>query len=128
MALEGIQLAWVVVKNLERAIKFYTESLGFILKEHVPEHGWAELEGRMGSRLGLAQERDVANEWDGTHITAGSNAVVAITVKDLKAVADEYSKKGVRLLGRVMEIPGEVKMQTFQDPDGNVFQLAEILT
>lgn len=127
MSIEGIQLTWVVVKNLENAIKFYTESLGFTLKEHVPEFGWAELEGTTGSRLGLAQEQDTPNEWDGTHFKAGSNGVVAITVKDIDAVSRDYVKKGVRLLGKVMEVPGEVKLQTFQDPDGNVFQLAEVL-
>lgn len=127
MSIDGIQLAWVVVKNLESAIQFYTKNLGFTLKEHVPEFGWAELESGTGSCLGLAQEQDRPSEWDGTHIKAGSNAVLTISVKDIDAVSKDYAKKGVRLLGKVMEVPGEVKLQTFQDLDGNIFQLAELL-
>lgn len=127
MSIEGIHLAWIVVKNLENSIQFYIESLGFTLKEHVPEFGWAELVGPTGSHLGLAQEQDAPNEWDGTHFKAGSNAIITITVKDIEAVSQEYAQKGVVLLGKRMEVPGEVKLQTFRDPDGNIFQLAEDL-
>lgn len=126
MGILGVQLTWVVVKNLEQSVEFYTKTLGFTLKEHRPEFGWAELEGKTGSRLGLAQEHEGDIEY-GPHVKAGSNGVVTITVENLDATTEEYAAKGVRLLGKVLEIPGEVKMRTFQDLDGNLFQIVEML-
>ena len=84
MEILGIQLTWVVVKNLEQSIEFYTKTLGFNLKEHTPQFGWAELEGKTGSRLGLAQEHEADIEY-GPHVKAGSNGVVTITVENLDA-------------------------------------------
>lgn len=126
MGILGIQLAWVVVKDLQQSIEFYTKTLGFTLKEHAPEFRWAELEGKTGSRLGLAEEHEGDMEY-GPHVAAGSNGVVTITVENLDAISEEYAAKGVRLLGKVLEIPGQVKMRTFQDLDGNLFQIVEML-
>lgn len=123
----GIQMAWTVVNDLEKAIQFYTETLGLILMENCAEYGWAELSGPSGSRLGLAMRKDNSGEWDAANVQPGHNAVVTITVKDIEAAVKSYQEKGVRLLGKIMEVPGEVKLQTFQDPDGNLFQLAELL-
>jgi hypothetical protein len=36
-------------------------------------------------------------------------------------------KKQVKMLGEMMEVPGHVKLQMFQDSDGNHFQLAQML-
>lgn len=123
----GINLAWVVVNDLEKAISFYTETLGLSLLEKHLEYGWAELSGPSGSRLGLAERKENSGDWDAANVKPGDNSVVSITVKDIDAAVKSYKEKGVRLLGNVMEVPGEVKLQTFQDPDGNVFQLAELL-
>lgn len=37
------------------------------------------------------------------------------------------AKKGAKFVGDVMEVPGACKLQTFQDADGNTFQLVENL-
>jgi predicted enzyme related to lactoylglutathione lyase len=123
----GIHMAWVVVDDLEKAVKFYTETLGLSLLQLTKEYGWAELSGPSGTRLGLAELNEQSEKWDGASVKPGDNAVVTITVKDIDAASQSYLEKGVRLLGKVMEVPGEVKLQTFQDPYGNVFQLAELL-
>lgn len=123
----GIHMAWVVVNDLSKAIQFYTETLGLTLLEESKEYGWAELSGPSGTRLGLAERKDNSEEWDAANVQPGQNAVVALTVKDIEAAIKDYQAKGVRLLGKVMEVPGEVKFQTFRDLDGNLFQLAELL-
>jgi predicted enzyme related to lactoylglutathione lyase len=121
MEVKGIHLNWITVKNLEAAIKFYTEIAGLKLKEHHKEFGWAELAGPEGSILGIAQENSHDN------IKAGTNAVITITVDDIQKARDTFKKKGARLVGDVIEVPGHVKMQTFLDTDGNMLQLAELL-
>jgi predicted enzyme related to lactoylglutathione lyase len=115
----GIQLSWMTVKDLKKSISFYTEIAGFKLLEHSPEFGWAELKGPEGSRLGLCQETQE------NPIQAGSNTITCITVDNIHAACDLFIKKGITLIGEIMEVPGHVKIQTFKDSDGNTLQLVE---
>jgi len=117
----GINLSWIVVKDLKIAIKFYTEVVGLQLREHHEEFGWAELSGAEGAILGIAQENPKMNE------IAGTNAVVTVTVIDLDKARDDFTKKGAKLVGDVLEVPGHVKMQTFLDKDGNKLQIVQLL-
>ncbi|NGX38174.1 MAG: hypothetical protein K1000chlam2_01346 [Chlamydiae bacterium] len=121
MIVEGIKLTWIVVKDIEAAIKFYTETVGLTLHQHNSEYGWAELSGPDGSRLGLAQE---SSEMD---VKAGMNAVTAITVKNIETARDFFLEQGVELVGDIIEVPGHVKMQTFHDKDGNMLQIVQKL-
>jgi len=121
MKVQGIELAWIVVNDVEKAIKFYTEVVGLHLCEFSKEYGWAELAGPSGSRLGIAT---ASKETD---VKAGANAVVTICVDDIDKARAEFSKKKVHLVGDIIEVPGHVKMQTFKDSDGNTFQLCQML-
>lgn len=117
----GISLSWIVVKDIEAAIKFYTDTVGLTLREFCPDYGWAELQGPEGTCLGIAKEN---KEQDAI---AGTNAVVTVRVDCIKKARQEFEERGVRLLGGIIEIPGHVSMQTFQDSDGNTMQLVEVL-
>ncbi len=121
MKAQGIYLAWIVVKDIEKAIKFYTEVAGLELKEYHKEFHWAELGGPGGSILGIGQESDECP------MKAGINAVVTITVDDIDKANAHFVDKGATLVGEVVEIPGHVKMQTFVDTDGNTLQLVQKL-
>lgn len=118
---QGIELSWIVVKDIKGAIKYYTHVIGLDLKEYNEEYGWAELSGPNGSLLGIAQE---CPEND---TKAGTNAVLTITVQDINKTIERYRKEGVQLVGEVIEIPGHVKMQTFRDKDGNTLQIVQKL-
>ena len=121
MRVRGNMLSWIVVKDLNVAVKFYTEVVGLTLHNQTTEYGWAELSGPEGCRLGICQE---CSEM-GTK--AGSNAVVTITVEDLDIACSFYTEKGAKLVGEIMEVPGHVKMQTFVDQDGNMMQIVQKL-
>lgn len=121
MKSEGFHLAWIVVKDLEKAIEFYTKTVGLELKELSKEHGWAELSGPHGAILGIAQESSHSE------VSAGSNAVVTITVPEINAAISHFKSRGATLVGKMLEIPGHVKMQTFADADGNTMQLVQTL-
>ena len=117
-----IELSWIVVADLKKAKEFYTKVLGLKVNESSDEYGWLEVQGTDGgSLLGIAQ----ASEQE--EMKAGGNAVVTITVKDLDAAISELKKKHVHFIGDILEIPGQVKMITFSDSDGNRFQLAQKL-
>ena len=122
MKVKGNLLSWIVVKDIKAAIKFYTEVVGLTLLNESPEHGWAELSGPEGASLGIAQE---CSEM-GTK--AGSNAVMSIAVEDLDVACDFYRKKGAKLVGEIVEVPGHVRMQTFLDFDGNMMQIVQKLS
>ncbi len=122
MTTKSIDLSWVVVKDLTKAVKFYTEVLGLELKEMNETFGWAELQATGGgSRLGIAQNNDFSP------VGPGSNAVVTFTVEDIERAKSEMEKKGVEMVDEIMEIPTVVKLQLFVDTDGNKGQLVELL-
>lgn len=119
MVVQGIFLSWIVVKDIKTALKFYTEVVGLKLREYHEQYGWAELVGPDGAALGIAEESPQEA------IKAGSNAVITVSVDNLEEARQEFIKKGVSLMGDVIDVPGHVKMQTFADQDGNTLQLVE---
>lgn len=121
MSVKEIGLIWITVKDLEKAIEFYTKVVGLKVVERSDEWKWAELAGHDGgSRLGLGEE---CSEME---MRAGQNAVVTLTVDSIDKTLKEVGAK-VKLLGDVQVIPGHVKMQLCADSDGNLFQYVELL-
>lgn len=123
MAIKQMGLAWIVVSDLPKAIKFFTETVGLKLNQYHEDFGWAELSGTdgKGAMLGLAQSS--AEE---SH-QPGQNAVITMSVDNMVKSKEELTRKGVKWIGDVLEVPGHVKLQLFKDLDGNSFQLVESL-
>lgn len=121
MNTQGIFLSWIVVKDIKKAIQFYTDVVGLTLKEFHPEYGWAEFSGPNGSTLGIGQESAESP------MKAGINAVVTVSVEDIEIARKHYEEKGATLVGDIIEIPGHAKMQTFVDVDGNTLQIVQKL-
>lgn len=122
MSIQSMDLAWIVVSDLKKAIKFYTEVIGLKAEVIEEQYGWAELVAQNGGmRLGIAQKNDHDD------IVPGSNAVITLTVKDIEATKRDLMAKGAQLIGEIIEIPGNVKMQTLIDKDGNRLQIVEVL-
>lgn len=120
MSIKGMHLAWIVVNDLKAAVKYYGEVIGLQVKEMNEAFGWAELEGHEGgARLGIAQTNPREP------IKAGSNAIITLTVDDLEKSIAELSQKGVKLVGKMIDIPGIVKLQMFEDADGNHLQIVQ---
>lgn len=117
----GNTLSWLVVKDLDAAIDYYTKVLGFSVECHTKEFGWAELSAPKGAIVALCQENPHAP------YKSGTNAVITIEVKDIEMARKTLISSGSKLCGEIQEIPGHVKMQTFEDFDGNMMQFAEKL-
>ena len=115
--------AIVAVKDIDRARKFYAETLGLpIGEETMPQV--------LGFRTGDTWLTVYESEFAGTN---RANAVawscgdrIDAIVRDLQAkgVAFEHYPEmdGVRLEGDV-HVAGEMKMVWFKDPDGNILHL-----
>ncbi len=126
MHAKSIELAWIIVKDLKKAVKFYTEMVGLKLLEMNEEWGWAELKGYEGDgmRLGIAQQRLKGQD----PIEPGQNAVVTFTVDNIEKAIEHMQKQGVSLVGEIEVVPGHVKMQSVRDTEGNFIQLVELFS
>lgn len=126
MQTKSIGLVWITVKDLNQAVKFYTEVVGLKLLEHSEEWKWAELGGygEEGGRLGIAQ----ANQNGKDPVEPGQNAAMTFTVDSLDDAIDHLKKQGALLEGEVEEIPGHVKMQGLRDLAGNFIQMIELIS
>ncbi|WP_068467540.1 VOC family protein [Candidatus Protochlamydia phocaeensis] len=117
-----INLSWIVVSDLAKAKAFFTECVGLKVSQDNGEHGWLELSGHDGGALlGVAQASE------NCPIPPGYNAITTFTVDNIKESADQLARKGIALIGDVLEVPGVVKLQLFKDADGNHFQFAQNL-
>ena len=107
----------VNVSDLDRAIAWYGEMLGFPLDYKLDEYGWAEVKTPFGLSIGLGQVESPKVE--GPTPTFG--------VRDIAAARAHLESRGVRFDCDTYEVAGMVKLCTFYDPDGNSWMLAEVL-
>ncbi|MCK9461149.1 MAG: VOC family protein [Proteobacteria bacterium] len=114
-------LTFLWVTDWDRALRFYTEVLGF--RKDYESEGWAELAvpGVKDSFVAL------------NRIAAGSelprNEFVTLRVPDLDAFRAYLAGSGVFLKGDVVDFRDEgqgMRMFKFLDPDGNVITASQI--
>jgi catechol 2,3-dioxygenase-like lactoylglutathione lyase family enzyme len=104
------------VRDLDKAIDWYRELLGFQLIYKLDDMGWCEIQTSMnGVSIGLGQSEEPKTE--------GTTPVFG--VKDIEAARSRLESNGVRFDGETQVIPEMVKLATFYDPDGNPWMLAE---
>jgi catechol 2,3-dioxygenase-like lactoylglutathione lyase family enzyme len=104
------------VSNLDRAIRFYTEVLGFELTERRDDLKFAHIATNVpGLQIGLNEIADPK----GT-----GSAVLNISVKDVAVARKTLEARGVVFRGETVVIPGKVALAPFADPDGNTLRLA----
>jgi CreA protein len=106
------------VSNIDAAIDWYREALGFELVYKLDDLGWGEVRTPYeGITIGLAQREEVQN----------GGATPTFGVEDIEAARRHLESKGVRFDGDTYEVEGMVKLATFYDPDGNAYMLAQSL-
>jgi CreA protein len=104
------------VTDLDAAIDWYREHLGFETIYKLEDMGWCELRTAWnGISIGLGQSEEPK--------VAGATPVFG--VKDIEAARSYLEGTGVRFDGETQVIPDMVKLATFYDPDGNPWMLAE---
>lgn len=122
MQIKKIELGWIIVSNFAKSKQFFSETLGLKILEQTEHYSWMELGAQEGDmRLGVGEYCEEYSKDD----KPGQNAVLALTVDNIVAAKKELEDKGVIFIGDIVEIPGNVKMATFKDLDGNKFQLVE---
>jgi catechol 2,3-dioxygenase-like lactoylglutathione lyase family enzyme len=104
------------VSNLDRAIRFYTETLGFEMTERRNDLKFAHIATNVpGLEIGLNEVAD----------PKGTGSVVLnIGVADIIAARKTLEARGVVFRGETAIIPGKVALAAFADPDGNTLRFA----
>lgn len=109
------------VLDMDKAIKWYTDVLGFKLIYKMDDLAWCEMESPVAKvNVGLSQVETLE--------VSNGNAVLTWGVSDIEAARTELEKHDVRFDGAIQTIPEMVRLCTFFDPDGNCFMLYQDLS
>ena len=112
------------VKDVTRAVAFYTEHLGFhVDRTHLPAFGQVSLGDfkLILSGPGASGSRPMP---DGHNQEPGGWNRVILEVADLEERIDSLKKAGLRFRNQMEEGPGGKQIQ-IEDPDGNPIELFE---
>jgi len=110
----------IYVSDMDRAVQFYTEALGFPLKERYGNH-WASIDGGPGLSIGLhpATPENPAGR-------SGSIALGLYLTEPIDAAVKTLTSRGVHFTGPIVNDDGVLSFAPFADPDGNPLYLAEM--
>ncbi len=112
MAVNKLQNAYYVTRDMNRAVAFYQQALGLTMKFQDGEQ-WAQFDaGGVNFSLSSPEEGGAAN----------GGAVVIFEVDDMADVAERLARAGAEIVAQ-RDMGGHGKSLSFRDPDGNVVQL-----
>ncbi len=107
----------VYVSDMDRAIEFYTETLGLEMA-YRGGPSWAVVQAPDGTSVGLH------DAMGGSTGEKGSTTLGFRVDGELEDVVEELASRGVEFVGDVTEDTA-VPLAYFQDPDGNEMYLVE---
>jgi catechol 2,3-dioxygenase-like lactoylglutathione lyase family enzyme len=123
-----INLASVLVDDQEKALRFYTETLGFEKKHDVPlgEHRWLTVvspDDADGTELLLEPDSHPAVRPFKQALVDDGIPFTSFAVDDVRAEFDRLRAQGVRFTQEPLEMPS-VTTAVLDDTCGNLIQIA----
>ncbi len=124
-----IHWASVMVDDQQKALRFYTETLGFKLKHNIPlgEHAWITLvseEAPEGTELVLEPDEHPAARPFKRALVEDGIPWTGFAVDDVEAEHERLEAKGVRFVQPPTDL-GTVITAVFDDTCGNLIQIQE---
>ena len=124
-----IHLASVFVDNQQKALRFYTETLGFQLKHNIPlgDHAWITVvseEAPEGTELVLEPDDHPAVRPFKRALVEDGIPSTSFAVDDVEAEHERLMARGVRFVQPPTDL-GTVITAVFDDSCGNLIQIAE---
>ena len=118
----------VMVDDQDKALRFYTEVLGFVKKREIPlgQHSWLTVvspEDPDGTELSLEPDEHPAARPFKRALVEDGIPFTAFAVDDVKAEYDRLRALGVRFTQQPMDA-GPVTVAVLDDTCGNLIQLA----
>ncbi len=114
-----LYLVRVFVSDWERAMRFYTETLGIPIEFRDDGMGWAQL---ATGEAQLAIERLAPDDPEASELV-GRFTGVSIEVPDIEALHRDLVERGVAFLSPPEKQPWGGVLAHFEDPDKNVITL-----
>ncbi len=119
----------VCVDDQQKALRFYTETLGFRLKHNIPlgEHAWITVvspEAPEGTELVLEPAAHPAVRQYRTALVEDGIPFTGFTVDDVEAEHERLVAEGVRFVQPPTDL-GTVITAVFDDSCGNLIQIME---
>ncbi|MGH2972513.1 MAG: VOC family protein [Gaiellaceae bacterium] len=114
MIVERTDFVSVPVTDMERATRFYEETLGL---PKISTRGFPEFQLGENVSVYLIRMEDVGSSWSAPH-----SAHIALRVPDVAETRKELEAKGVEFDGDILDT-SVCHMAFFKDPDGNQFML-----
>jgi catechol 2,3-dioxygenase-like lactoylglutathione lyase family enzyme len=123
-----INLASVLVDDQEKALRFYTDVLGFVKKTEIPlgEARWLTVvspEAPHGTELVLEPDSHPAAKPFKEALVADGIPFTSFAVDDVHAEFERLRRLGVRFTQEPVEM-GPVTTAVFDDTCGNLIQIA----
>ena len=115
-----VKFVGIPVSDQDRALKFYTEQMGFVVSTDQPMgpgQRWIEL------RIAHSQTRVVLFTPEGQEDRIGSFFNGALACDDVEATHRQLSERGVEFVSPPQKQPWGA-FAIFKDPDGNQFVLS----
>ncbi len=104
----------VPLSDLDRAVRFYVETLEFSPGERRDDLGFAHIKTNVpGLEIGLS-----------VGAARPGASIINISVVDVATGRRQLESRGVVFTGPTQTIPGKVSLAAFADPDGNRLRLA----
>ena len=113
--------ATIYVSNMDRAVDFYTKTLGMPLAARWGDH-YASIDLGRGAAIGLHPAGQPGSPTPGSR---GAIQVGLAVAKPLEEVVASLQARGVAFRGPVID-DGPVRFAYFDDPDGNDLYLIEV--
>ena len=119
----------IFVEDQDKALKFYSEILGFELKHDVPsgEYRWITLvspEDQKGTELLLEPNNHPAAKEYQEKLFAEGIPVTMFGVEDIQAEYNRLVEKGVKFTMKPTKM-GEIQIAIFDDTCGNLIQIIQ---
>jgi catechol 2,3-dioxygenase-like lactoylglutathione lyase family enzyme len=123
-----INVMSVMVDDQAKALRFYTEVLGFVKKREIPlgEHSWPTVvssEDRDGTQLSLEPDEHPAARPFKRALVEDGIPFTSFAVDDVAAEYERLVGKGVRFTQPPVDM-GPVTTAVFDDTCGNLIQIA----
>ena len=124
-----IHLTGVVVDDQQKALQFYTETLGFVVKHNIPlgEHAWITVvseEAPDGTELLLEPDGHPAVGPYRKALMEDGIPSASFASDDIEAEHERLVAKGVRFVQPPTDL-GTVISAVFDDTCGNLIQITE---
>jgi lactoylglutathione lyase len=119
------------VRDLERCVAFYRDTLGFTVKHQDETSAFFGLGPTEGIILGLIRIGNVAELISVEQVRPEAESIhrtyYAVFVEDVDREYEELRAKGVHFVKPPTTFPWKQRIAYFEDPEGNLWEISHFL-